>query len=100
MAMTLPHAQHGLRCCCDLQLRLLADCLQEQQLAATSRWHTSAVQPKVHAIETYPVQHVPCCLIHPQLRKDTRVDMPLWLAKALTQRRFTSMETPPVYGEW
>lgn len=34
------------------------------------------------------------------LRKDTRVDLPLWLAKALTTRRFTSMETPPVYGEW
>lgn len=40
---------------------------------------------------------VSACL---QLRKDTRVDLPLWLAKALTQRRFTAMETPPVYGEW
>lgn len=34
------------------------------------------------------------------LRKDTRVDLPLWLAKALTQRHFTTLETPPVYGEW
>lgn len=39
----------------------------------------------------------PACL---QLRKDTRVDLPLWLAKALTQRHFTTMATPPVYGEW
>lgn len=35
-----------------------------------------------------------------QLRKDTRVDLPLWLAKALTHRHFTTMETPAVYGEW
>eukprot|EP00879_Flechtneria_rotunda_P020125 GHRR01021165.1.p1 GENE.GHRR01021165.1~~GHRR01021165.1.p1 ORF type:complete len:199 (+),score=60.92 GHRR01021165.1:179-775(+) len=34
------------------------------------------------------------------LRKDTRADLPLWLAKALTERYITSMDSPGVYGEW
>jgi hypothetical protein len=35
-----------------------------------------------------------------QLRKDSRVELPLWLAKALTLRHFTAMDTPAEYGEW
>ena len=35
-----------------------------------------------------------------QLRKETRTELPLWLAKALTDRHITSMDAPAVYGEW
>jgi hypothetical protein len=36
----------------------------------------------------------------PQLRKDSRVELPLWLASALTSRHLTSVDTPSEYGEW
>lgn len=35
-----------------------------------------------------------------QLRKDTRAELPLWLAKSLTERGITRMDAPAVYGEW
>ncbi|WIA43870.1 hypothetical protein OEZ86_010283 [Tetradesmus obliquus] len=34
------------------------------------------------------------------LRKDTRAELPLWLAKSLTERGITRMDAPAVYGEW
>lgn len=35
-----------------------------------------------------------------QLRKDTRTELPLWLAKALSERHITNMNPPAAYGEW
>lgn len=35
-----------------------------------------------------------------QLRKDTRAELPLWLAKSLTERGITRMDAPAAYGEW